>query len=358
MKIYQITTTLSYGDAVSNDILAIQKVLTEAGYQNEIYAENISPKVQEGVAKQIKDLPRIREKDVLLYHLSIGTPLNYMMAELGGKKVVVYHNVTPPHFFEEYDHASVENTKQGLKGASFLANHACYAIADSAFNRNDLKNMGYQCPIDVCPILIPFADYDQKPNEKVLQQYKDDGYTNLLFVGRVAPNKKQENVIRAFYHYHKHYNPKSRLFLVGNWGGMEVYYNRLVSYIDKLDLSDDVIFPGHIKFDEILSYYRLADVFVCMSEHEGFCVPLVEAMKFSVPIVAYDTTAVGETLGAGGLLLDNNSPEYVSAAIHRVVSDDSLKTVILEGQKARLKDFQYEQIRKQIIGIIKRIEGM
>lgn len=358
MRISQIATTLSYGDAVSNDILAIKKVLTEAGYQNAIFAENISPKIEEGTAGQIKDLPKTRDEDILLYHLSIGTPLNYKLADMRGKKVVVYHNVTPPHFFEEYDPLSVENTKQGLLGASFLAKHADYAIADSAFNRNDMKEMGYQCPIDVCPILIPFADYDQKPNEKVLQQYKDDGYTNLLFVGRVAPNKKQENVIRAFYHYHKYYNPKSRLFLVGNWGGMEAYYNRLVGYIDRLDLSNDVIFPGHIKFDEILAYYRLADVFVCMSEHEGFCVPLVEAMKFSVPIVAYDTTAVGETLGKGGLLLDNNSPEYVSAAIHRVVSDNRLKKVILQGQKARLKDFQYEQIKKQLMGIIKRIEGI
>ena len=156
--------------------------------------------------------------------------------------------------------------------------------------------MGYTCPIDVCPILIPFSDYEKEPDRRVLRRYKGDGKTNLLFVGRIAPNKKQENVIRAFYFYHKYYSPDSRLFLVGSWSGMESYYERLCDYVKALGIAEHVVFTGHIRFDEILAYYHLADVFLCMSEHEGFCVPLVEAMYFHVPIVAYSCAAVPDTL--------------------------------------------------------------
>ena len=143
--------------------------------------------------------------------------------------------------------------------------------------------MGYTCPIDVLPILIPFDDYAKTPSQQVIDRYSD-GYTNLIFTGRIAPNKRQEDVIRAFYDYKKFYNPKSRLILVGGHNGMERYYHRLKSYINALEL-EDVVFPGHIKFDEILAYYKIADVFLCQSEHEGFCVPLVEAMYFDVPVV-------------------------------------------------------------------------
>lgn len=115
-----------------------------------------------------------------------------------------------------------------------------------------------------------------------MEHYKDDGYTNFIFVGRVAPNKKQEDVIRAFYCYKKYCNPKSRLFIVGSYNGMERYYHRLRRYVGALEL-DNVVFTGHIPFAQILAYYHLADLFLCMSDHEGFCVPLVEAMYFNLP---------------------------------------------------------------------------
>ena len=138
--------------------------------------------------------------------------------------------------------------------------------------------MGYTCPIDVCPIIIPFADYDREPDAEVLARYRGDGKKNWMFLGRVSPNKKAEDVIRAFTCYKRDYEPESRLFLIGRTGGVKLYDKALENYIRLLGVEDSVIMPGHVTFAEILAYYHLADVFVCMSEHEGFCVPLVEAM--------------------------------------------------------------------------------
>ena len=123
----------------------------------------------------------------------------------------------------------------------------------------------------------------------------DDDYVNILFTGRVVPNKKQEDVIEAFYYYKRFIQPKSRLILVGSFAGIDKYHDQLEAYVNKLGL-EDVIFTGQIKFDEILAYYQLADLFLCMSEHEGFCVPIVEAMYFNVPVIARDTSAIAWTL--------------------------------------------------------------
>ena len=261
------------------------------------------------------------------------------------RKVMVYHNITPPQFFEEYSVKAAQLCQNGLEGASYLADKVDYCLAVSEYNKQDLIRMGYTCPIDVLPILIPFDDYAKTPSQQVIDRYSD-GYTNLIFTGRIAPNKRQEDVIRAFYDYKKFYNPKSRLILVGGHNGMERYYHRLKSYINALEL-EDVVFPGHIKFDEILAYYKIADVFLCQSEHEGFCVPLVEAMYFDVPVVAYDSSAIAGTLGGGGFLLKDKNPVETAGVINRVVTDEALRTQIIKNQQARLADFDHKVIEAQ-----------
>lgn len=355
-RVFQAVSTLSHGDAVGNDVMAIRRILKEAGYETDLFAGGASAKISREVYHLWRNIPRLRHDDVLIYHLSIGTQMNYDLAKMNGKKVIIYHNITPPTFFEKYSEGTFTATTEGLKEAEFLADVADYAIADSNYNKKDLIRMGYTCPIDVCPIVIPFADYDQKPDQLILDSYRNDGWTNLLFVGRIAPNKKQENVIRAFYAYKKLYNTKSRLFLVGSFSGMENYCNRLKDYAQKLGLEDSVVFTGHIRFDEILAYYHLADAFVCMSEHEGFCVPLAEAMYLNVPIIAYDTSAIGDTLGGSGILLDDNRPEFAAAVINRVITDEQLRESILDGQRKRLEDFKYENVKKLFLTILNRIE--
>ena len=162
------------------------------------------------------------------------------------------------------------------------------------------------------------------------------------------PNKKLEDVIACFAAYKKTYHTAARLFLVGNYQETDRYYQYLKAYIKEKRV-DDVIFSGHIAFDEILAYYKIADVFMCMSEHEGFCVPLVEAMFFEVPIVAYSSTAIPGTLGGSGALVETKEPQAVAAIISRIQKDAEYRKQLLEGQEKRLEDFAYAKIKAQIL---------
>lgn len=358
MRIVQLLPVLGYGDAIGNDTLAIRDVIARMGYETEIYyIDHIDNRLPADAAKPLNSMPELRSDDILLYHACTGAPMNFELPKYGCKKVMIYHNVTPPLFFHEFN-TEVERVQEyAYEGIRFLNDKVDYCIADSEYNRRDLIDMGYRCPIDVCPIVIPYTDYDTEPDQLIMERMRADGYKNLLFVGRIVPNKKQEDIIRAFYRYHTLYEKKSRLILIGSAGGMESYYNALKAYIGKLGLEDCVIFPGHIRFPEILAYYRTADVFVCMSEHEGFCVPLVEAMYFRVPIVAFASSAIPDTLGHGGLLLDKKDPDIAAAAIDRIMWDSNLREWIKKGQEESLKRFHPERVEEQIKTCIGRIVG-
>lgn len=344
--------TISYGDAIGNDARAVRKLLSDMGYETSIYAENIDQRLPSGTARSVDEMPEFSEDDVVIYHGSTGTKLNTRLREIGGRKVMIYHNITPPEFFSPYSAEAARRSEDGLQGIAGLADALDYCIADSEFNKQDLLRMGFRCLIDVCPILIPFEDYEQTPSSEMIRRYEADGYTNLLFVGRISPNKRQENVVRAFYFYKKYFNPRSRLLIVGDWKGMEKYCGRLAGYVSALGLEDDVVFTGHIKFNEILACYRIADVFLCMSEHEGFCVPLTEAMYFNVPIVAYRCAAVPDTLGGSGVLLETTDPREAAERINEIVSSASFRQDVIMGQKRRLADFSYEKVSRTLKSLL------
>lgn len=344
MRILQIMPTVSFGDAVSSDARALHRVISEMGFQTGIFAENIDPRLSgDKTIDFVSKLPDTTDEDIIIFHHSTGTKLCEMLPEIKGHKLMIYHNVTPPHFFEGYSRSAERITKLGYENTVSIRPYIEYAIADSEYNARELRKMGYECPIDVRPVLIPFADYEKAPDEDMLKRYSD-GYVNIVFVGRIAPNKCQQDVIAAFAYYKKHIEPKSRLILVGSDGGMEKYGNSLKNYVNALSL-DDVIFTGHISFPAILACYKLADVFLCMSEHEGFCVPLVEAMFFGVPIIAYDSSAVGGTLGGAGILSESKDPVFTARLIDRIVNDDELKSKLISDGKKRLEDFSYEKVK-------------
>ncbi len=354
LRVIQMLPALAFGDGIGNDTVALKEALREAGYQTEIYAGYIDGRLPEGTARPIEEY-REQPDDLVLYHLSTGSEWNYRFAQLRCRKGVIYHNVTPPHFFAGTHPEPWKDCREGLEAVRFLADKVDFGLADSEFNRQDLIRAGYPQPLEVLPILIAFADFEKEPDPEVLRRYQGDGYTNLIFTGRVFPHKKQEDVITAFYYYKKRYNPKSRLFLVGaHGGGGDAYFQRLQEYIQALGV-EDVILTGHTRFPEILAYYRLAHVFVSMTEHEGFCIPLVEAMYFGIPIVAYDCCAVGDTLGGSGVLLSDKDPEKAAAAIHRLVSDAAYREEILAGEKRRLQDFSHEKIQAQFLDFLERV---
>lgn len=358
MKVFQVTPSLSYGDAVSNDALAIRQILQEEGYDTDIYTVTMDSRLPQGTAHYLNDMPAPEADDLLFYHGAIGTGLTEKLQSFRCKKVMIYHNITPPEFFQPYSRVLTRATRMGYAEIQEMAKVFDRCIADSEYNKQNLRDMGYECEIDVCPIVIPFEDYDQEPDAETIAKYQGDGITNLLFVGRIAPNKRQEDIISAFAAYQKAYNPDSRLFLVGSCGEeLRNYEARLKDYIKALGLEGKAFLTGHIPFRTILAYYRLADVFVCMSEHEGFCVPVPEAQHFDKPIVAYRSSAVPETMGDGGLLVDEKDPYVVAAAINRVMTDEKLRNDILKAQQKKLDEMSYESVKKVFMECFRRIQN-
>lgn len=350
MKIITLLSVFALGDAVSNDALAIHRFLTKHGFHTVMAAEKIYYQPEGTSIIAAGELSFIEPEDTVIYHLSTGTKLNYLFGRVKCKKVIRYHNVTPPGFFYGYSNFKVASALEGKRGAVYLADKADLCVCDSEFNKNDLIQMGYRCPMEVVPILIPFEDYDKQPDEELVKQLQTGG-KNIIFTGRIVPNKRQEDIIAAFYYYQKYYDDTARLHLVGNYVGFENYYQKLQDYVKRLGVRN-VNFSGHVSFAQILAYYKASHLFLCMSDHEGFCVPLVEAMKFGIPIVAKDTTAIPETLGNAGILINDNSPQMLAGLINRILNDDGLKNQLICCGKERLQYFEHDKISIRWLNVL------
>lgn len=357
-KIIQVLLHQGYGDAIGNDCLAIDRILREDGYDTGIYARVVDSRLPEGTAHLLSELPAMGSQDLVFYHLSTGTDLNYRLDGFPGKKVIIYHNITPPECFTDpMNYKMWRICKEGLFQARMLTGVADYCLADSEFNRDDLRRLGFTCPIAVQPILIPFSQYEREPDAEFMNRFSD-GKVNILFTGRVAQNKRHDDLVHAFEVFHQMV-PESRLILAGAYDRSDLYVDDLIEYVAKIGLADDIIFTGHIPFAKILALYRTADIFWCLSEHEGFCVPLVEAMYFGVPVIAYNSTAVPGTLGGSGVLIDRKDPRFVADVTRRVLDDFGLKTRIIENEWRRLGDFSYDKtsalFRRNLAKIMKEL---
>ena len=352
MRIFQILPTLTKGDGVGNEALQIDRILREAGWETRIYADVIGDTVDRALVSHIDALPELAEEDVVLCHLSIASPIHGLLRELKCHILFRYHNITPPEFFRGYDPVMEWKCREGLRQFRELIDVPEAVLADSGYNKAHLRELGYTCPIEVLPILIDLAEYDGEPDRAVVERMRD-GVTNILFVGRVMPNKKQEDVIKAFSVYHRRYNPDSRLILAGR--AQEVYLEELKAYQELLGLEErDVVYTGSISHAAILAYYRTADLFLCMSEHEGFCIPLLEAMHFGVPIAAYDSTVVGSTLGDGGVLLRNKDMYICAQIMDMILTEESLRERIRQAQKKVLAGYDYTSLKERLLEALRR----
>jgi len=352
-QIHQILPCLSAGDAIGNHTLEIQEILRRWGYTSHIFTDDIHKEVR-SFAKPYVQYKRYSSPDnLLIYHFSVGSPVSELVKTLPDKKILIYHNITPPEFlrgFEDYTYEVLRKGRDELKTFRGLCH---LALGDSEFNRRELEEIGFR-PTGVLPIIVDFEKYKTPPRSAIITKYQD-GYTNLLFVGRIIPNKRQEDVLLAFYFYKKYINPKSRLFLVG-LNGIERYDLLLGELIRRLKL-EDVYFTGKIQFDELLAYYTVSHVLLCMSEHEGFCVPLIEAMYFKVPILAYKAASIPYTLGNSGVLVHSKKYEEIAEMIHLLVEDQDLRTKIIQSQLRRLEFFHKSRLEQVLKGYIQQVIG-
>jgi len=339
VDIHQLAPALLYGDAIGNHMIEIRKLLLSWGYRSSIFAQYCHPK-HSSICQDYRRYEPSSENLVIL-HYSIGSDTVGFARQLPDQVVLYYHNITPAHFFRGINREFEQHLRDGRAQLRSLR-EIPLAIAASDFNRQELLTLGFKNVV-VVPYILDLAGLDASASSEAgvaIRKEYDDGATNILFVGRVVPNKCQEDLIRTFEYYHKLVNSHSRLFLVGSGTGAEVYQARLEALVETLDLVDSVHFCGHVGLEEGLgAYYKIASVFLSMSEHEGFCVPLLESAYFKVPIIAYKAAGIPQTLGDSGILITEKRYEVVAEVVDLLSSDRRLRRDVVASQHRLLQRF-------------------
>jgi glycosyltransferase involved in cell wall biosynthesis len=338
MNVHQFHPQVAFGDAASNQVLSLQQLLRSMGHTSEIFCEQ-QPFVFEGKTHPLADYERYASPDnVLLLHYTIHYSENVVawLRQIPDRKVLIYHNITPSHYFAGVNAPLAEAAERGRRQLRQLAEICDAGWGVSAFNCRELEEHGWS-NLAVMPIVFDPERYDVRPSRSVIDAYADER-ANLLFVGRMAPNKHIEDLILTFFHLKRYVRPEARLLLVGAHGGMARYVDFLERVVEELEL-EDVNMPGHVGHAELVAYYRCADCYLSMSEHEGFGVPFLEAMHFGLPIVAYKAAAVSETLGESGILVKEKDFPAIAELIGLLIEDQDLRERLTRGQSVRLRDF-------------------
>ncbi len=341
MRIDQILADMQYGDAITDNALAIKQALLSLGYESEIYAENIHPDLQ----REVRLVKEYKTGDCVLHHFAIGSYVNDIVRDLKCKKVLIYHNITPPEFFSGYNLKSETMCRDARYQLNCLKDVYDCALAVSEFNKKELDDLGYRNTA-VLPILYNFEKAERF-------EHKSKG-TNILFLGRIAPNKRQQDVIKAFYEYKNTYNKDASLFIAGSYSGMEKYLSELIHLTKALEL-EDVYFTGRLTYEQMYKLYSNCDLFLSMSEHEGFCVPLIECMFFDLPVMAYKAGAIPETMGNSGVLFSEKDFRKVAFMMNEIIENPKLAELIKEKQRERLKDFSYSGIFENLKRVLSQI---
>lgn len=350
-QVHQVLATFGYADAIGNEVLAIQRVLRGAGYRSEIFAETAEHRV-ENLARDYLDLMDVSAPDnLLIHHFSVGSRASRLAYALPDRMMLVYHNITPPEFVVDGHPQLARLCFMGRRELAAFAPRAELAVGASAFSRQELERLGFT-ETGVLPA-VPDLSHLDKPPDRLVAGLLDDDWTNILFVGRVIPNKKFEDLIRFYAAYHRDFNRRSRLLLVGSAAGFDWYLATLHELVRRLKL-EHVHFVGQVPNAALAAYYHIADVFLCASEHEGFCVPIIEAFYAGVPVIAYAATAVPATMDGGGVLYTSKDPVHVAALIDALVANDEMRDSVLDAQDAALGRLLAQDFSGRLLAFVKR----
>jgi glycosyltransferase involved in cell wall biosynthesis len=335
MQIHQMLASVSYGDAISDYALELQSILRKRGYNSEIFVELFDSRMAKYIRRFEEYINISSSNFLLLFHFSIASRVSKLAFHLPEKKILIYHNITPSHYFSDFHPHLAGQCYHGRRELRAFVDKCNLALGDSEFNRKELEKLGFS-PTGVFPIYINFDKFNVEPHPIIKELYGNKKDT-FLFVGRVIPNKKFEDIFKIFHFYKKYINKDSQLILAGEYRGFERYFYSLQDLLCVLDLSD-VYFTGHVDLNELVSLYQLADVFICMSEHEGFCVPILESYYFQVPVLAYASAAVPGTLKDGGILINNKDYEKIAEMAHLLITNKPFRKRIIERQNKVLQE--------------------
>jgi glycosyltransferase involved in cell wall biosynthesis len=336
MNVHQFLTSYSYGDAIGNEAMEIRDFLRSQGIGSEIFTMLFHPRYAHEVRNYLEYDRLSAPDDTVIFHFSIGSPVTRKFLRLRGRKVIIYHNITPHRFFLDYHRTLAKDCFKGRLELKSLADQVDLALGDSEYNRRELVEAGFK-RTGVLPLVMDFSKFDL-PVLPVFRRLFGDGRTNFLFVGRVIPNKKVEDVIRVFHVYQRQFDAESRLFIVGEHRGFERYLSALQGLTAALG-TRAVHFSGHVPLAEMVSYAKMSHLYLHMSEHEGFCAPLLECFHLGIPVVAFDAGAVAETMNGGGILLREKDPLRIAALCHEILARPELKAALLAGQARALAKY-------------------
>jgi len=354
--IHQFVAGFNTGDAISNETLALRALFRRRGYAAEIFCEpnHTAPAMRRDARDATRAAEIIGPDDSVLLHLSIGSAVNDIFAGLSCRKALRYHNITPVHYFRGLQEEMVRDLAWGRDQAHALAKTAAVNMAVSRFNAAELTAMGYR-DVRVVPLVLNFDAIGARPDRRVLRTL-EDGRTNILCVGRCAPNKRIEDVLCAFLYFQKFVEPNARLVHVGSFAGLERYQVMLSVYARRLDL-DHVIFAGAVPQDELAAYYEASHLFLCMSEHEGFCIPLIESMAHNLPVLAYAAAAVPETLDGAGVLVREKHWDYIAEMMGRLTRRGPLREAVVRSQQQRLARYQARNPEQELMECLAPLLG-
>ena len=340
-RVDQLLAGFADGDAISQEARFLQRTLRDLGIESGIYApaDRIAPDVRDLCRTHGEFDPRAADK--VIYHYSIASSATDLFSSSPGRKIVRYHNITPAEFFAGFDDHVAEQLRDARAGLGSVAGEADVVWADSDYNAGEIRELGADHVI-VVPLFFAIEEFAAEPDPDKLAKFAGP-LKNILFMGRVAPNKCIEELIMAFAWYQKCINPYSRLILPGSERSCPRYFAMLRMLTERLDLPN-VCFEGFVSNAGQSACYMSADVFVTTSRHEGYCLPLVEAMCQGVPVVARRTGGVPEAVGGAGVLFEDMAPRALAELIHRVASDDALREEVMRSQEKRVAEIRERDV--------------
>jgi glycosyltransferase involved in cell wall biosynthesis len=353
MIINQWVPAAHRGDAIGDSARRVRELLRARGHQSELYALTIDEDLRGDVLPYSDG--GARRGDVTIFHFALPSPLTDAFATLPGRKVLQYHNITPASFFAAYDPQLFRLAALGRQELQSLAGRVDLALGDSEFNRQELEELGFS-PTGVLPIAVNTSRITDAPRRPALEKILGDGLINILFVGRIVPNKRIDDHIRLAEMYKRYVDYYYRFIFVGRYDAVPSYFAQVQALITEFEmLPDRFWFTGPVPDEDLGAFYRWADAYVSLSEHEGFCVPLVEAMAADVPILAYAAGAVPETLGGAGLLFSPKDLEFAAETLGLLVYDRPVREAVLAGQRRRLQDFSIDRVDERLTAFVTQL---
>ena len=338
------------GDAVGDAARRMRRWLREHGHTADIFALTIDDDLR-GDVREFND-PAAMAGDFTIFHFALPSTMTDRFARLTHGRVLYYHNVTPAHFFAPYDPAIFRLASLARAELAALVGHVDLALGVSDFNRRELAALGFT-PTGVLSLPLDLTRVTRNVRRPALESLLDGELVNFLFVGRIAPNKRIEDHIRLAEHYKRYVDAFYRFIFVGRYDAVPGYFSTIRALMTEYRLLDErFVFTGPVPDEDLCAYYRHAAVYISLSEHEGFCAPLLEAMAADVPVLAYDAAAVSETLGGAGVLFAPKDLEYAAELAGALAFDDGLRRSVIAGQRQRVAQFGDARLSREMSALV------